>query len=272
MSKTLAALEQNIFTPADAGLFTLPEQVNQVRAALARLTIGTTDQPPGPDATMELLVHQAKEAAKAGTDLPDPVSVLTAHQNQKVHQYRQQMIARATEETESEVYRSVMDSADEIIREHLRPVHDSTVASLRASLEISGSYADDPRSALTAPVKIRTALAEQPTLHDRLEIVNAARTVLFRQPDYEPQYEPDSLHSWIRNAEEVWPRVDRRTRRPWPDGLAGTTWLLRHGAVLWMPTAAEHDAAWWAQYGEETERLRANRTHLNAYRARLTNH
>ncbi len=54
------------------------------------------------------------------------------------------------------------------------------------------------------------------------------------------------------------------TARSWGSGAEGTTWLLRHGAELWLPTPAEQDARYEQVYGEQ-ERQAARHRQVATY-------
>jgi len=155
----------------------------------------------------------------------------------------------------------VLEAADEIITAHLRPVFDHIVTDLGAAVAVTAKYADDPVRALNAPVKERKAFADIPVLVGEYSAIVAARRVL-AACGARAARDVDGEFAAVKNLDQLWPRERRQyTPRPWTSGAEGTTWLLRHGAQLWLPTPAEQDARYDEVYGErEREQQRRHQS------------
>lgn len=265
MSRVNAELAR-LFDGADADLYTLPPEIGALRKAIDRLS---EPQPPAEavGTVLDRVIGQTKQAAIAGTDLPDPTALLHAEQQQAIDLHRQRVIGDAREQLGERLVYTVSDLASTIITDHLRPVHDAVVAELSDSAKLTEQYEDNPRAALTAPARVRAALAGQPELYERYTAVIYARSTVLGC-NAVPQRDVEQVLSGVRNAEQLWPRRARYgTACPWPDGLPGLLWQLRNGAELWLPTAAEQDARYEEVYGEAERQQQADASHLQAYGA-----
>jgi len=245
----------HLFGPADAGLYTLPDEITALRAAADRLTATTGAVPvPVPHNVMAKLTEATKQAAINGTDLPDPDAVLAAEQAQQVEQHRQRIVADATEQLGEQLLRTIGDLADTIIVTHLRPVFDELLDGLVQSLALTAKY-PDPMAALQAPASVRTSLTAQPDMYARYNAILGAHEVLARVGTG-PQRDVEGIFSSMRNAEQIWPRAQRpRMSCPWPAGLAGLAWLIQNDGGPWLPTFAEQDAAYEEAYGAREQEL-----------------
>lgn len=241
MTKVLIGL-RHLFDGADAELYTLPDPVIQLRRAVALLAEYDLPAPPAAMVVLDGLVEQTRQAAKDGQPLPDAAPVLAAEEANKAYEHQRRILNDAGERTENELLSVAAANADTIISVHLRPAHDAVVARLAEAAKLTTQY-PDARSALTAGAKVRAAVAELPSLCQVHGAILVARAALTRLPGCQPAH-PDSPTSWIANAEEIWPSENwGRGRPPWPEGPDGLLFLVRNGAKLWMPTAAEEDRA-----------------------------
>lgn len=256
-----------LFEPADAGVYELPSEITAIRKAIDRLHMPTAEV-QSVSAVLARLTAETRAAAIAGSeDLPDASAVMVAEREQAVDLHRQRIVADARDQLSESLIATVADQADRIIGEYLRPAHDAAVAALADSAALTAQYESDPRAALTAPAKVRTALAGQPDSYQRYITCIQARSVVLGCGAV-PQRDDTQILSGIHNAEDLWPRRARPTAaRPWPDGLAGVLWLLRNGAELWLPTAAEQDERYEEVYGEAEREQAAHVSHLRAYGA-----
>ncbi len=112
-----------------------------------------------------------------------------------------------------------------------------------------------------APAKKRRAFAILPALVGEYGAIAAARRVL-ADCGARPARDLDGEFAAVKNIDQLWPREVRQyTSKPWGTGADGTTWLLRNGAELWLPTPAEQDARYDEVYGErEREQQRRHRS------------
>jgi len=252
--------------PADAGVYELPSELTAIRKAIDRLHLPTAEVQSVGDVLARLTAETRAAAIAGSDDLPDVSAVLVAEQEEATELHRQRIVADARDQLSESLIATVADQADRIIGEYLRPAHDGAVAALADSAALTAQYESDPRAALTAPAKVRSALAGQPDSYQRYVTCIQARTVVLGCAAV-PQRDDTNILANIRNAEDLWPRRSRYTAAcPWPDGLAGVLWLLRHGAELWLPTAAEQDERYEQVYGEAEREHAADASHLRAYR------
>ncbi len=256
-----------LFDPSDAAVYALPAEVTAIRKAIERLNRPVSEVPSA-SAVLARLTAETRAAAVAGSaDLPDASAVLAAEQEQTTELHRQRIVGDAREQLSESLIATVADLADRIIVDYLRPAFDDAVAALADSAALTEAYEVDPRAALTAPAKTRSAMAGQPDSYRKYIAAIEARSVVLGC-GAAPQRDVEQILSGIRNAEQLWPRRARYTAaRPWPDGMAGVLWLLRHGGQLWLPTAGEQDAEYETVYGEAERQQAANLSHLQAYGA-----
>ncbi len=238
-----------LFAAAEAGHFTLPAHLTKMRAGLTALH-ETVEPALRTEADEHAdLVAATTAAAVAGQPLPDVAAIETARLEERLAADRFDVRIKAAQGLTWQLTNAVLEAADDIIVEHLRPVFDRVVADLRTAVAVTAKYADDPVRALNAPVKERKAFADVPVLVGEYGAIAAARRVL-ADCGARPARDLDGEFGAVKNIDELWPRERRQyTPKPWGTGVEGTTWLLRNGAQLWLPTPAEQDARYDEVYG-----------------------
>lgn len=250
-----------LFDAAGAGHFTLPAHLTKMRAGLTALQ-ETVEPALRTEADEHAdLVAATTAAAVAGHPLPDVAAIETARLEERLAADRFDVRIKAAQGLTWQITNAVLEAADEIITDHLRPVFDHIVTDLRAAVDVTAKYADDPVRALNAPAKERKAFADIPNLVGEYSTIAAARRVL-TDCGARPARDVDGEFAAVRNIDQLWPRERRQySPRPWGTGADGTTWLLRNGAQLWLPTPAEQDARYDEVYGErEREQQRRHQS------------
>lgn len=175
---TIRDTTAGLFDAAEAGHFTLPAHLQQMRAGLTALQqavepVLRTEADEHAD-----LVAAITAAAVAGQPLPDVAAIETARLEERLAGDRFDVRIKAAQALTWQITNAVAEAADDIIVEHLRPIFDRIVADLRAAVAVTARYADDPVRALNAPAKERRAFADIPVLVGEYGAIAAARRVL----------------------------------------------------------------------------------------------
>lgn len=257
---------QTLFEAHDQNVFELPGDVLKLRAAVGRLddelaTVRASR--PDPAAAERQAVDAAKAAAAsrkafAATGLRE-VREATADHDSLVH-----VLDRARAELAGELAALIVDSAPQIVTEHLRPVHDR----LAAQFEQAAAVLPDPATVdamMRASDQARQAWLDLDAAVIAYHRVRDAAARLNRQaPVVNDTHGEFAL---MRNVRDVWPDWQVGRPPPWThaDPRQTILWLVRHGAQLWLPTSAEQDAAWHEAHGVALEQAVQGRRQLAAW-------
>jgi len=254
-----------LFDGVDAGVFSLPAEVLELRAAVDNLAVQPAPALTEDDVRAELTAATVT-AARRGEAPPDLTPLLEARRRDDLERARRQVIVDADARARAQLGTAVAAVADEIITEHLRPVVEDVMAKGRRQVEVFGAHGTEPAALFTAPPKVRQAYTDFTAGVHRYEVARAGRAVLTRV-GAQPQYDARGWFGEVRNAEVLWPDVAAglKTDRARPEWFGMATpvrlqWFAQHGAEVWLPTPAQQDRRWYEVLGEQydqQQRLRA---------------
>lgn len=238
-----------VFDLETRGLINLPPVIGELRAKLEALQSVQLQPVAHPSLLVDDLIEQVITAAASGEI--ESVDFSAPHRAEvaaKVHQQRVEVIAAATEAIQNRLSSAVHAASTTIVKA-LQPSFDKTISELRSALETAAMWTN-PALALTAPPKVRAALASQFSLRETVDAMLAARATLNRL-GYRSSVDLEGEFGLCRNFDQLWPRAGRQlnTAPPWGDQDKITYWLT-HGGAVWLPTLAEQDARFDQAYGE----------------------
>lgn len=225
---------------ADDGTITLPEEVNATRAAYARLV----EAAAAADLETRDIASHLNDALVAGAPIPTVDEVAAEMTHKAAAQLIHNVLAEAVTRLDELVVSSVTGHAEEMIAESLRPAFDATMADARKAVAELGDYTGDPRELLVAPEKQRKARAALDGITTRYLVLRGAQAILSQWDP--PQTDTTGRYRDMRNLEQFIPLGAQHQNHtpPWPtEPVDRLIWLIHHDADLWMPTAAERDAA-----------------------------
>lgn len=264
---------RRLFDGCDAGVYTLPSELLELRAAVDHLAALPVPSAAEEGALRQTLVESTMAAARRGEDPPDVAAVLEARRDRELAELRRGVVLDAGDRLAGELNTATADRADEIIAEHLRPALERVMADARKQAAAFAPHGQTREALFTAPAKARQSYLEFTEAAGKYTVIRAARQVLERL-GARPQHDELGLFSEVRNAAQLWPEQFREGRAsaaappPWHgDSVTRLAWFVSHDADVWMPTPAQQDAAWYAVLGERLERALHYRQQLAASRA-----
>ncbi len=246
-----------LFTGCDAGIHPLPADVVDLRRALAHLADTPTPEVVDERALHASLVAAAVAAAHCGDGPPDVTPLVNAGSARALADARRRVLDEATSAVAGELRDAIVDGAEAILGDYLRPAFNELVAELKAACAAFTPYGDAAPALLRAPDKARKAFAGLGDLSARWSALRKSRAAL-ANAGYTAQADEFGLFALVRNADSFTDMTRARPMSKIADGLpwrelAGTDYHLWFGthpeAELWLPTAAEQDAAWSAVFG-----------------------
>lgn len=256
-----AAKYAAIFGPADAGEWTLPPDVLKARDVHARILSAIGSQPPAPPDPHGRLVAAALTA-------DDPVGLdvsplLDHHRATTERDRRLQVLRTALDRAAENLGQAVGDSSHAIIAEHLTPALTKLWTEItKAVRALGGLDPADITAMLNAPDKTRQAYLALDFLAARYGRLRAAWS---RVPVETCEHDVRGEHAEFEaGLYSVWPEGKRVSHLPaatppWPtnDGGKGRLiWLVRAGAVPWLPTPQQRDDAWKHANAEAVTRMK----------------
>ena len=176
-----------------------------------------------------------------------------------------ELVRSATKQAEDAAVREAAEETDAIIAEHLRPAFHETMHRAGEAARRLGPYIDDEfrldtARIITASLKVRNAYLALPDLVRRHSSILAARELANALGERTPQCDRRGLCSLFerpRAFAAAGMPYDEFPSPPVPqDDTARLLWLLSDEAAAgrpWLPTVAEQDAAWRAQFGRPAE-------------------
>lgn len=246
-----------LFAGADAGIHSLPADVGDLRRALLHLADTPTPEVPDERALHASLVAAAVAAAHRGDDPPDVTPLIDSGRARALADARRRVLDEATSAVAGELRDTIVDGAEAILGDHLRPAFDELVAELKAACAAFTPFGASASELLRAPDKARKAFAGLGDLSARWAALRNSRAAL-ANAGYTARADEFGLFALVRNADAFADMTRARPMSkiadglPWR-GLAGTDWQLWFGtnpaAELWLPTPDEQDAAFNAVFG-----------------------
>jgi hypothetical protein len=256
-----AAQYKALFEPCDAGEWSLPQDVLTARGTHGRILNAISNAPPAPLGPYESLVVAALRADDPGR--LDVNSLLDHQLATAERDHRLQVLRTALDRAAQDLTDAVRDGADHIITEHLTPALTKLWAEISKAVKTLGDLDPaDITAMLNAPDKTRQAYLELDFLAARY---NRLRGAWSRVPVESCEHDTRGEHTEFEvGIHAVWPDGKRVSHLPaatppWPtnDGGKGRLiWLVRAGAVPWLPTPAQRDAAWKTANAAAIEAMR----------------
>lgn len=243
---------------SDSGAYSLPPTVTAARGGVARITsvlelARRSDAQIDPATLTERLSDDLVEQAFAG-EIPAAdwtAEVEAAEHERRTAQRRNDVAAQAHEKANVRLREVVMDEAETIVVEHLRPALDEVLAVVRSEApHVEGLPLDEPEAVLHASDKARKSYFRIRTARDRYDALRTAQ----RHLGALGAMGGDGECSSMRNPRQVWEAMagpgswmGRRQARsaPWPDGRLGyLVWAATTPIVeLWIPLPHEQEQA-----------------------------
>jgi hypothetical protein len=161
----------------------------------------------------------------------------------------------------------VRDLAVTVVREHLAPAVEQTMAGVVAAEKLLPADLSAEKL-LREPEETRQAWFALADLAARYDGIRAAAAAV-RRADEQPQYDTTGRFAELRNAHELLAGYNLApgSPRPWPTDTAGRLlWYVRRGGQVWLPTVEQMDARFHEVYREEIEQQRTNFHNLMAVR------
>lgn len=256
------------------GQWTLPEELLEARDTIVRLdSLGAELSRQSPESLHDVRDRLAYLVA-TGAEL-DTAPVFDARRAIDEHAERVTLLGKAREIANSRLTTMLSDRAGELIRDHLAPAFDTLADKLRRDFDTARHIDSQspPAVVLSQPKAVRDALIRIDTNVARYRLIRQAGGLVHKLRQV-PSQDSRGYFGEVHNTETVWPEITRvggyaPSSPPWPtdDTRARLAWLFANGAKVWLPTVEQQDARYLEVFGERLERARANRSHLNAYRA-----
>lgn len=263
-----------LFAGLDAQIFTLPDDVVQARARIGQLVAAE----PTPPATDEGELFEAAARA-AATGEPLDVAAIAKHRAaSNTHGLSRQVHERALEIADAHLAAVLADSADAIITEHLRPVHDEIASEARDTFAKLTGVPETAGSELLLQMgkAARDAWLRADEIAQSWVAVRNARAAAIRLGHNAETADELGYFAECRNAELIRPWILRLSRphiaqseadNVPTSGRARLRWYLEHDAQLWLPTIREQNAEHDRVFGERMAEIAANRHALAGFRA-----
>lgn len=242
-----------LFDGADAGNYTLPEDVLSRRALLDALEAERTRVgllPVYPEAALLDAVEDAVEVGEVPTNLVEMAAELQSHH--AAAGLAATVLNRALDNQEDRLVSLVMSTGDRLIVDHLRVALLDTLDSARRAARVLKGALPDPASLAAGHVGVRVTEATK-VMNDAATRYAAIRTGRRVLSDLGVRATEDTGGAFgeLANLPQIWPGYGRSQEPPWPtDPPARLLWLVAGEAQPWMPTPAEQDARWRAWHQE----------------------
>lgn len=254
MPRNQAALNRltSVYSGADAGHYTLPDDVKTARAAFqavlaADMAARTVTARLNPDQVEGRAVEAILDAAEAGESILDPdkppqwtADMLEARTEAERRAAEARALSEAAERAAVRLTSTVTDMAHITIEEHLRPALEQVIEVVeRLRPRVSGLSFDQPERVIGMPSAMRSAWEGMTQVGTRYAALRSCQETLWRLLE-----NPD-LAMWrfieMRSLHAVWPVAGtwQEQAPPWPkDPRARLVWLVerRDEAGLWCPT------------------------------------
>ncbi len=266
---------------ATTGAYTLPADVVEAHQVWQRLR--QIEIPPPQQFSIEDAVDRIVAAATVGEPF-DPVELVRGYSksedDRRLHGEAQKVMREALDQVASIAVLTAGDATERIITEHLRPAHDELMEKARESAVLLRPYMDaeyrlDLQGIVAATsAKVRAAYLGLTELVDRRRLIVQARTKANVIGGRRAEHDQANLFATFERPMvffPTWKPQQRVPQLPVPEEeTARLLWLTSEqatGARPWLPTIAEQDRAWWAQFGEQVMQGRANQHNARAMAA-----
>jgi hypothetical protein len=263
---------KSLIESAQAGRYTLPAELTQAYETVINTRQIQLTAPP----TLE--VNEAANRLAATVEAggtPDLMAlgreVHDATAARQAHQHAQQILNTAVEQVAERAALLAIDLNAAIITDHLRPALERVYDEARDAAGNLGGYSLDPHALLTAPAKVRNAYLRLPELAARRSAIIDARRLVNQIGRHVPQHDQSHLFGTFRNPmffQPGWQPPMQIQPLPFPTQPVDVLlWIISDevaAAEPWLPTVAQQDQAWLAQFGDAMNKRHAAHDHANA--------
>jgi len=241
---------------SEAAGYTLPPELLDAYRTYRRVREVKADIPAPLD--VDTVAARIVSAVAAGED-PGP---LDAARNldettaaRATAESAQRILGRATEQAAEAATNLAADLAERIITEHLRPAFEQVHDEAREVAAALDGYGLDAHTLIKAPAKARNAFLRLPELVNRKAAILDARKRVNAIGHRTPEHDAQGLFATFREPMRffpTWRHPARIPMLPFPeDATERLLWIVgpeAKAAEPWLPTVAEQDAAWLAQF------------------------
>ncbi len=247
----------SVLTGADRGYYKLPQSVTAARDVLARVEGAVCPvSTVGEGEALRTLTGAILAAGRDSAALwPSPDSVAEARQADAAVDAWRTAHGNAVEIAGGELVGAVLDDADTIITESLRPALAEVLAEVERHVPDFLPVADfTDRQLLAAATKGQKAALALSDLAERYGALRSVQEILSRG---RVQADTDGIFREVRNLQALygpqWAGRNQNTYKPWPaDPRQRMAWLATSEADVWMPTPGDRDVMWLAAYGHRS--------------------
>jgi hypothetical protein len=261
MSRAAITQLEVLVSAAEESGYSLPEALVAAHATLVAVKGLTIPTPPTLD------VHTAAARAITATAAGEPVDLLAlageaAEAQLDRQRYEQAQLIRslAIEQAGEAAQHLASDIVEQVITQHLRPALEQVHAQAREAGAALGDYSLDAHTLLAAPAKVRAAYLKLPELVARQSAIWKARRLINTLGYREVKHDGAHLYGEFERPLALsphWKPPARIPPIPAPeDPTARLLWVVSEQAAParpWLPTVAQQDAAWLAQFGPEAK-------------------
>jgi len=259
MSRAANIQLEALVTSADAGGYTLPPELTAAYDTLVAVKALTIPTPPtlDPDTAAARIVSATTDGKPADL-MALAAEVAEIELGKQRHDQARHILLLAVEQAGDRAQHLASDIAEQVIEQHLRPALEQVYEQAREVGAVLAGHSLDAHTLLTAPQKVRTAYLKLPELLTRRSAIFTARRLINTLGYREAKHDGTNLYGEFERPLALSPQwkppmsipripapADPTERLLWivgPEGAAGRPWL---------PTIAEQDAAWWAQFSPE---------------------
>jgi len=242
----------------ELGGYTLPDELLDAHHTYQRLRQTTIDQPTPPD--LEAIAARVVSAVAAGEEprLPNAGRLFEdGDRDRRTADRAAEILRAAVDQAANTAALVCADLTERIYADHLRPAYAELHDKVREVASALDGYGLDAHQVIKAPAKVRTAYLQLPALADSRGAILEARRVVNSIGHHTPQHDEANLFASFRKPLAFFPgwRLPARIPMlPFPeDRIERLLWVVSpeaQAAEPWLPTIAEQDAAWLAQFEE----------------------
>lgn len=249
----LAALVNSM----EGGGYGLPTELLDAFSTFTRVKELTIETPPTLDSESAAAKIVAATAANKTVDLIGMAAqVAEISLGKQRHDEALHILRLAIEQAGENATLLCADLSERIITEYLRPALEQVYKQTRdVAVDLAGYDIGNPHTIITAPAKVRNAFVLLPGLAAKRSAIFAARSRVNSIGHRTPKYDVGGIYSEFETPLALTPswkpgaQIQIREHGP-SDSLAWMLWMVTDGAIAkpWLPTVAEQDEAWLAQF------------------------
>ena len=259
MSRAANTQLEALVTSADAGGYTVPPELTAAYDTLVAVKALVIPPPQALDPdTAAARIVTATADGKPVDLMALAAEVAEIELGKQRHEQALHIMALAIEQAGERAQHLASDIVEQVITQHLRPALEQVYEQTR---EVAAALAGQPLDTdalLAAPAKVRAAYLRLPELLARRSAIFTARRWINTLGYREAKHDGTGLYSEFERPLALSPQWKPPMRTP-PipapaDPTARLLWVVGpEGAIgrPWLPTVAQQDAAWLAQFGPE---------------------